>query len=189
MAKTKSNVVELPRVNADTVVTFRHAPKGDLSPRFQRVVDASKRARKGLTLQALFKSLGLETKTAWQDTVWIVRQLAREGAVQLKPAADIIRNAAGAPMPEVKPIRVAGIGYFVTAKGIAVAFSNDAVLGRLRRVLTGKADPRMTKALLGAGLIAKDKREAIRVDHNEMVLGGVIERMRQVLGGREAVAS
>jgi hypothetical protein len=186
----KKQTQELPRVNAGTVIEFRRTPKEDLSPRFQRVVAAAKKARKGATLQDLFANLGLSTKTAWQDTAWIVRQLAKEGALQLKPAADVIRQAAGAPMPEVKPVRVAGVGYYVTAKGIATAFSNDAVLGRLRRVLTGKADPRMTKALLGAGLIAKDKREAIRVDHNEMILGGVVERMRQVLGaGREAVAS
>jgi hypothetical protein len=183
----KNNVVELPRVTADTIIQFRKSPAGDLSPRFQRVVDAARKTRKAVTLQALFDSLKLETKTAFQDTAWIVRQLAREGALQLKPAADAaIKMATGGNgnghAAAIQPVRPA-TGFYVTAKGLAVAFSNDAVLGRLKRVVAGKADPRLTKALMRGGLIQREKREAIRVDHNEMILTGTLDRMRQVLGG------
>ena len=189
--KKKSAVADLPRVNAATVIQFRKSPAGDLSPRVQRVVDAARHARKAVTLQDLFKSLKLETKTAWQDTVFIVRQLAKQGALQLKPATDAIKMAAAArPGGDgdgavIKPVRPAS-GFYVTTKGLAVAFSNDAVLGRLKRVVGGKADPRLTKALLSSGLIQREKREALRVDHNEMILTGVLDRMRQVLGGRSA---
>jgi hypothetical protein len=187
MAK-KTTAVELPRVNAGTLITFRRAPKEDVTPRIQRVVDAAKKSRKGATLQDIFKSLKLDTKTAFQDTVWIVRTLAKEGALQLKPAADVIRQAAGMPEPKVAPVSIGGPGYYVTAKGIAVAFSNEQTLGRLRRVLMGKADPRVTQALVRSGLLAKDKRAAVRVDHNEMIMSGVLDRMKQIIGGQAEVA-
>jgi len=197
----KKTIVDLPpAVNADTLVTFRHSPEGDLSPRFQRVVDAAKRARKRVALYDLFKSLKLEKKSAWQDVVFIARQLAKDGVLALEggpteaPAARVQRVAAErreaepATEGEVQPIKPA-VPFYVTSKGIASAFGSDAVMGRLRRALMGRTDPRMVKSLVRSGLLAKDKRAAIRVDHNELLMSGALDRMRQIIGGNEPQAA
>jgi hypothetical protein len=199
----KKTIVDLPpAVNADTLVTFRHSPEGDLPPRFQRVVDAAKRARKRVALYDLFKSLKLEKKSAWQDVVFIARQLAKDGILALEggpteaPAARVQRVAAeqrreSEPPPtdgEVRPVKPA-VPFYVTSKGIASAFGSEAVMGRLRRALMGRTDPRMVKSLVRSGLLAKDKRAAIRVDHNELLMSGALDRMRQIIGGNEPQAA
>jgi hypothetical protein len=71
--------------------------------------------------------------------------------------------------------------FFVTNEGISAALGSGEILGNLKSVLLSQAAPRVIGQLKKRGFIAPEKRKnPLRVEHNALVLDGVIDRIRTI---------
>jgi hypothetical protein len=71
--------------------------------------------------------------------------------------------------------------YFVTARGLSEAFTNERVLENLTRILKEQAPRPVVQTYLSQGLIDIDRRPAPQVDHNALILSGALDRLRAVV--------
>jgi len=71
--------------------------------------------------------------------------------------------------------------YFVTSEGLAQAFHAPDLETLLDRVLRGDAPKATVRELLARNLIGVERRSTAQVDHNLLLLGGVLTRMRELL--------
>lgn len=75
------------------------------------------------------------------------------------------------------------VSYYVTNTGLAATLQNEDVLHTMQGILNGRAHPMTVRAFHKRGFIELDKRNGARTDHNALILGGAIERVRGVLLG------
>jgi DNA-binding transcriptional ArsR family regulator len=71
--------------------------------------------------------------------------------------------------------------YFVTARGLSEAFTNERVLENITRILQEQAPKPVVQTYLSQGLIDIDRRPTRQVDHNAIILSGVMDRLRAVV--------